>query len=286
MTLVEVLVGMVILLVGVLGVVPLLDTANKVTDDNLARDTANALVREQLEKAQEMPVLSLVDPIAVANRLVNAIPGSSTPQTVLPAFCGMFPVTCQGIQVIGGVMRLPTTLPAGVTLPGGISILPVTSSFTTPRHGIPYTTKLATCVLDDPSDGIGVATGAPCDPLPTGSGGGGAVSTSGSTSLNLNVLGIQVTGGGSLVEAVCSLLGTRGSVLDGLLGKGSLLGGLISSGADTTFCSGGGKGNAAFDRQPVDATAVTSTVTWPQTRNGHGGSITQRVVVSGPRATS
>jgi prepilin-type N-terminal cleavage/methylation domain-containing protein len=52
MTLVEVLVATVILLVGVLGVIPLLDTANKVTDDNRARDTGNALVREQLEKAQ------------------------------------------------------------------------------------------------------------------------------------------------------------------------------------------------------------------------------------------
>jgi hypothetical protein len=232
-----------------------------------------------------MPVLSLVDPVAVANKLVNAIPGSSTPQTVLPPFCTLFPATCTGIQIMGGVMRLPTTLPAGVTAPGGISVLPVTSSFTTPRNGVPYTTKLATCVLDDPSDGIGVATGAPCEPLPTSSGGGGTIATSGSTNLNLNVLGIQVTGGGSLVEAVCSLFGTRGSILDNLLGKGGLLGGLISSGADTTFCSGG-KGNVAFDRQPVDATAVTSTVTWPQTRAGRGGTVTQRVVISGPRATS
>jgi prepilin-type N-terminal cleavage/methylation domain-containing protein len=285
MTLVEVLVATVILLVGVLGVIPLLDTANKVTDDNRARDTANALVREQLEKAQEMPVLSLVDPLAVASNLVNAIPGSSTAQTNLPPFCGLFPATCAGLQIIGGVMRLPTSLPTGVTLPGGISVLPVTSSFTTPRNGVPFTTKLATCVLDDPSDGIGAATGAPCEPLSTSSGGGGAISTSGSTSLNLNVLGIQVTGGGSLVEVVCSLFGTRGSILDNLLGKGGLLGGLISSGADTTFCSGG-KGNVAFDRQPIDATAVTSTVTWPQTRAGRGGSVTQRVVISGPRVTS
>ena len=285
MTLVEVLVAMAILLVGVLGVIPLLDTANKVTDDNLARDTANALVREQLEKAQELPALSLVDPVAVANKLATALPGSTTPQTVLPAFCSTFPLTCVGIQVASGVMRLPTTLPPGVTAPDGISVLPVTSSFRTARKGIPYTTKLATCVLDDPSDGIGPATGAPCKPLPAASGGGGAISTSGSTSLNLNVLGIQISGGGALSEVVCSLLGTRGSILDNLLGKGSLLSGLISSGADTTFCSGG-KGNVAFDRQPIDATAVTSTVSWPQTRAGRGGTVTQRVVISGPRATS
>ena len=285
LTLVEVLVGMVILLVGVLGVIPLLDNANKITDDNLARDTANALVREQLEQAQEMPAPSLVDPVAVANMLASKIPGSSTPQTKLPPFCNQSPQTCAGIQAVGGAMRLPTTLPGGVTPPGGISVLPVKSTFTTPRKGIPYTTELASCVVDDPSDGIGVATGAPCDPLAASQGGGGQISTSGSTSLNLNVLGIQITGGGSLVEAVCNLFGTRGSVLDDLLGKGGLLGGLISSGADTTFCSGG-KGNVAFDRQPIDATAVTSTVTWPQTRAGRAGSVTQRVVISGPRATS
>jgi type II secretory pathway pseudopilin PulG len=286
MTLVEVLVAMVILVVGVIGVVPLLDTANKVTDDNLARDTANALVREQLEKARELPALSLMDPVAVATQVATALTGSSTPQTILPPVCNTFPIVCQGLVPSGGVLRLPTTFPGGGGPPGGISIVPVTSAFTTTRHNVPYSTTLSSCVLDDPSDGIGVATGAPCKPLASGSGGGGTpVSSSGSTTLNLNVLGIQITGAGALAEVVCSLFGTRGSILDGLLGSGSLLSGLISSGADTTFCSGG-KGNVAFDRQPVDATAITSTITWPQTRSGRAGSVTQRVVISGPRVTS
>lgn len=285
MTLIEVMMAMVVLLVGVLGVIPLLDTANKVTDDNVARDTATALVREDLEKARDMPFMSLVDPTAVTAKLATAITGSTTPQTVLPTICTTYPTLCQGLSPIGGVLRLPTTLPGGGSLPGGLTIVPVTSVFTTQRQGIPYTTTLATCVLDDPSDGIGAATGAPCDPLPSTSGGGGAISTSGATSLNLNVLGIQITGTGALAEVVCNLLGTRGSVLDGLLGSGGLLGGLVSSGADTTFCTGG-KGTVAFDRQPVDATAITSTVTWPQTRSGRAGSVTQRVVISGPRVTS
>ena len=141
---------------------------------------------------------------------------------------------------------------------------------------VAYTTTLSSCVLDDPSDGVGAATGAPCRPLVSGSGGGGTVSTSGATSLNLNVLGIQVTGGGALVEVVCSLFGTRGSIVDQLLGSGGLLGGLVNTVADTTFCSGG-KGTVAMDRQPVDATAVTVSVTWPQTRSGRGGTVTQRV---------
>jgi hypothetical protein len=285
MTLVEVLVAMVILVVGVLGVIPLLDTANNVTDDNLARDTAHALVREQLETARELPPLSLPDVTAVASHVASAIGGSSLPQTILPTICTTYATVCQGLQPAGGVLRLPTIFPGGGGPPGGISVAPVTSAFTTSRHNVPYTTTLSSCVLDDPSDGIGAATGAPCNPLASGSGGGGTVTTSGSTNLNLNVLGIQVTGAGSLVEVVCNLFGTRGSILDGLLGSGGLLGGLVSTGADTTFCSGG-KGTIAFDRQPVDAVAVTSTVTWRQTRAGRAGSVTQRIVVSGPRVTS
>jgi prepilin-type N-terminal cleavage/methylation domain-containing protein len=285
MTLVEVLVAMVILLVGVLGVIPLLDTANKVTDDNLARDTATALVREQLEKAQALPVMSLVDPVAVANTVAPALSGSSTPQTVLPPVCNAFPTVCASLTPSGGVLRLPSVFPGGGGPPGGINVVPVSASFTTPRQNIPFTTTLSTCVLDDPSDGVGAATGAPCRPLASGSGGGGTVATSGSTSLNLNVLGIQITGGGALAEVVCSLFGTRGSIVDQLLGSGGLLGGLVSTGADTTFCSGG-KGTVAMDRQPIDATAVTASVTWPQTRSGRGGTVTQRVIINGPRVTS
>jgi hypothetical protein len=230
--------------------------------------------------------MSLVDPVAITTKLVTTITGSSTPQTVLPAICSTYALLCAGLTPVAGVLRLPLTLPGGGSLPGGLSIVPITSMFVTPRHGIPFTTTLSSCVLDDPSDGIGAAIGAPCKPLPVGSGGGGLINTSGSTTLNLNVLGIQITGAGALAEVVCSLFGTRGSILDNLLGAGGLLGGLISAGADQTFCSGGGKGNVAVDRQPVDATAITSTVTWPQTRSGRGGSVTQRVVVSGPRVTS
>jgi len=159
------------------------------------------------------------------------------------------------------------------------------ATFVTTRRGTNYTSVISTCVLDDPSDGIGVAQGTPCKPLPPGSGGGGSSgSGSGSTSLNLNVLGIQITGGGQLVEAICSLFGTRGSVLDSLLGSGSALSGLVSAGADTTFCAG--KGNVAFDRQAADATAITTTVTWTAPGSAGANTLTQRTVVSGPRVTS
>gem|GEM_PF-1739792 len=159
------------------------------------------------------------------------------------------------------------------------------ATFVTTRRGTTYTSVISTCVLDDPSDGIGLAQGTPsCKPLDPTGGGGSSGSGSGSTSLNLNILGIQITGGGQLVEAVCSLFGTRGSVLDSLLGSGTALSGLVSAGADTTFCAG--KGNVAFDRQAADATAITTTITWTAPGSTGANTLTQRTVVSGPRVTT
>jgi hypothetical protein len=138
-------------------------------------------------------------------------------------------------------------------------------------------------VLDDPSDGIGAAPGTPCKPLPGGgSGGGGTVPVSGGSGsvLNLNVLGISLSGAGSLVDIVCSLFGDR-PVLGPLLGSGSLLGSFVSAGADVAVCDSGTQ--LAVDRQPADATAVTSTVTWTRPRAGR---VVQRAVVSGPRRTT
>src|SRR4051812_22037731 len=150
MTLVEVTVAMVILLVGVLGVVPLLDTANKVTNDNRGRDTATALVREEIEKAREMPFMSFADPTAITAYLAS-----------------------------------PQVLP-------GSSVLPNPSSFTTTRRGILFTTTIASCVVDDPSDGIGAATGAPCGQHPAAIGVGSISANDYSTSDNRNILGIQI----------------------------------------------------------------------------------------------
>ncbi len=240
MTIIEVMVAMAIFLVGALGVMTVLDVGNRVTSDNLSRDAATGLAREQLERVREMPYAGLSDATDVAARLSAAVIGSA------PA--------------------------AGAT-------------FTTVRRRTTFTTTIDTCVLDDPSDGVGVAPGTPCTPLPPGDGGGGSSgSGSGSSSLNLNVLGIQITGGGQLVDAVCSLFGTRGSVVDGLLGGGGALAGLVSSGADTTFCAG--KGNVAFDRQAADATSVRTTVSWTYPGSSRVATVTQRAVVSGPRSAA
>lgn len=241
MTLVEVTVAMVILLVGVLGVVPLLDTANKVTDDIRGRDTATALVREELEKVREMPFMSSADPTAITAYLAK-----------------------------------PEVLPGSIVLPNP-------SSFTSTRRGIVFTTTIASCVVDDQNDGIGATVGDACDPLKSASGGGGWIDTGGSTSQSRNVLGIKVTGDGNPAKVACTLATARPSTVGILLGRNNVLG-LADRGARTTFCPDGS--SVAFDEQPTDATTVTSTVTWPQSRSGRAGSVTQHTIISGPRAMS
>ncbi|HEX8158841.1 MAG TPA: hypothetical protein VF526_15760 [Solirubrobacteraceae bacterium] len=232
MTIVEVIVAMVILLVGLLGVFSMLDTANGVTSDNLARDGATALAREQLERAREMTYSDLSDPAKVAIALVPAL---------------------------------------------GDSDAPVAATFVTRRRGVTYTTTITTCVLDDPSDGIGLAPGTPCRPETLPPGHPSVVNSGpGTTLLALNVLGIPVTGGGQVVQALCNLVGTG---LDGLIGQGGLLHGLISSGADVGLCTTTG-GQVAVDHQAADATAVTTTVSWSRPRSGH---VSQRTLISGSK---
>lgn len=238
MTLIEVMVAMVVLVVGALGVISMLDTSNKVTRENLARDGATSLAREQLERAREMTYATLAYPDQIASALYSAL---------------------------------------------GDSDAPVAATFVTRRRGVSYTTTISSCVLDDPSDGLGPATGTPCTPTPTCPAPCASVPVTGTAGslVGLNVLGIPVSGTGSAVDAVCALVG-RDSVLDGLFGQGSgALSSLVSTGADVGVCSGGGQ--VAVDRQPNDATAVTSTVTWSWPRSGK---VVQRGVISGPRVTT
>lgn len=235
MTLVEVMTAMVILLVGVLGVLSTLDTANAVTSENLARDGATGLAREQLERARGLPYADLANSTTIASALSSGLADSDAS---------------------------------------------VVATFTSRRRGVTYRTTIESCVLDDPSDGIGGATGTPCKPLPPTSGGGGPpvnVPGSGSSVLGLNVLGIQLAGAGDVVDIVCSLVG-RDSILDSLIGQGRSLNALVSSGSDAGVCTSGGK--VAVDRQANDATAVTTTVEWTVPRSGR---VVQRAVVSGPR---
>lgn len=236
MTLIEVMVAMVVLVVGVLGVTTMLDTGNKVTRENLARDGATGLAREQLERVRDLTYASLANPDSVATGLIPGLGDSSS---------------------------------TGV------------ATFTTTRRGVTYTTTISSCVLDDPSDGIGIVKGTPCKPLSSPPPPPPPITGSGSGSLlGFNVLGIALSGTGNVVDAVCALLG-QNSVLDTFVGQGGALSGLVSSGADVGVCSSSTQ--VVVDRQPSDATAVTTTVSWSNPRSGR---VVQRAVVSGPRVAT
>lgn len=252
MTLVEVMVAMVLLVVGVLGVMTLLDTGNEVTTASLARDGAMGLAREQLEQSREISYLSLEQPITAAAALVHSVSGSN----------------------------LSSLVPTVTTAAGNVPARPA-ASFNTRRRAVDYASTYTTCVIDDPADGIGATTGTSCSPLPASSGGGGSSSSgAGASTPGLNVLGIQITGGGSLTQALCSLIGSN-SILNGLLGSTvSTLTGLINSGADIALCPNTTQ-QVAIDRAPNDAIAVTTVVHW--STPAPGGQVTLRSVVSGPR---
>jgi hypothetical protein len=102
-----------------------------------------------------------------------------------------------------------------------------------------------------------------------------------SSLLNVNVLGISVSGKGSVVDAVCALLPRNDAALNALIGQGGALSSLVSTGADVGVCSTGAQ--VAVDRQPNDVTAVTSTVSWSSPRSG---TVVQRALVSGPRVST
>jgi prepilin-type N-terminal cleavage/methylation domain-containing protein len=254
MSVMEVMVAMVILVVGALGVLTMLNTSNKVTTANIARDGALGLAREEIEQSREVAVVSyaaLVEPTAVAttllSRITGAIPGSLT-STVT--------------NVVGSVPKKAAI-------------------FNTKRRGVTYDTTFTSCVLDDPADGIGATTGTPCSAQPPGTVAGNTVTNgTGTAAPGLNILGIPITGTGSLVDAVCGLLS---SVLAPLVGNTSgLLKGLVGGGADVGNCSSSGS-QVAIDRNPNDATAVTTVVHWTSPTPGQ---VKLRTVISGPRVTS
>jgi prepilin-type N-terminal cleavage/methylation domain-containing protein len=252
MTLIEVMVTMVVLTVGVLGSMTMLDTGNDVTAENLARDGAMGLAREQIEEAREISYPSLTQPIAAATAMAPKLHGTN----------------------LGSLLSTVTTLVQGAPAVAA-------ATFTTQRRSVDYSSTLTTCVIDDPADGIGTTTGTSCNPLPASSGGGGTSSSgAGASTPGLNVLGILITGGGTLTQALCSLIGPN-SILNALLGSTvSALTGLVSTGADVGLCPNTTQ-QVAIDRTPNDAIAVTTVVNW--STPAPGGQITQRSIVSGPR---
>lgn len=235
--LVESLTAMLLLVVGVFGLMTMLDTSNQVTNANLRRDSGTSLAREVVERARQLPYTTLATPLPAATALAQAIPGAGSASN-------------------------------GV--------------WTTNRRGVTYTTTLNTCVVDDPSDGLGGVSGVPCKPA-NGSGGPGTGANGGPPlTVSLNVLGIPVNAAvGGVLDQVCAALG-QSALVDGLLkGNGVVDGllGLVDGGADIGVCSSSGSTTVGYDRKPQDLTRVTATVTWAGPRPGR---VTQSTLVPQP----
>lgn len=161
------------------------------------------------------------------------------------------------------------------------------------RQGVSYTVGIASCKVDDASDGIGVhdstycdrGSGDPDDPTDPGNGG---------SSVGLTLAGLTVTVpiGGTLVDTLCTgLLGANpigtNPVLDGLLGRengaANRILALARSGADVNLCPGGSgtSGQFALDDDPDDFTRVTATVSW-KTPSGKDRTWTQSTLIANP----
>lgn len=239
MTLIEVMVSMLLLLVGVFGVIGLLDTGNQVTKQNLSRDVASGMAREQLERVRELDFADLHEAGVVADSLASRIGDPDDTNS-------------------------------------GDAVVKIT------RRGVTYTTTIDTCVLDDPSDGLGGVEGEPCDPVYLPPGTGGPSEDDGEPpppGVNLNVLGVPVGVEGNVVAFLCGA-GLDNSLLAPFIDGGGLLDNLVGSGAGVATCPDGDP-PIAVDGQPNDATRVTTTVDWAEPS---AGSVSQRTLIIGPRS--
>lgn len=228
---------MAVLLVGILGVTTLLNTANATTSGSLAREGSTNLAREVLERARQVPYATLGGPNA--SSLVRA---QFTDET--------------------------TTTAAG-------------TAWTITRRGVTYTANATACRVDDPSDGIGAIDSTFCTYVP-GQGGTGTTTANIPIKVSLELAGLPLNIGldGSIVNAICNLLGHSATV-DALLASTASL---ISQGADIQVCSGGSN-TVAVDSNADDLTRVSTTVSY--VKNGVTKSVTQSTIIPDPgRAAS
>src|SRR3954447_922981 len=118
-TMVEVLVGMMILLVGVLGTVTMLNTANASTDQSQRRGQATNIARQIIENARALDYDQQMKPTLESD-------DSTVDDTVVQALQG---AAAGGLSDDSGA--------------GGWQII---------RRGVTYTVDLGVCIVDDPKD--------------------------------------------------------------------------------------------------------------------------------------
>src|SRR4051794_28113508 len=125
---------------------------------------------------------------------------------------------------------------------------PISNSFEVRRRNVTYTVTVSACSIDSPSDGAGVGDATFCDAPSNSTGPGSAPSGSG-LAVGPNVLGLPVSlaVGGSLVNTICSAVGTNTAILNSVssLGTSPLLS-LIGNGAQLELCPDSSLGSIAF----------------------------------------
>jgi Tfp pilus assembly protein PilV len=160
------------------------------------------------------------------------------------------------------------------------------------RDGTTYTARVASCKVDDPTDGIGPHDATFCDFAQTPAAGNPDPQAPPAVSATLKLLGlpVAVNAGGALLDSVCRLLGANavGSVpaLDALLGRGGAvdrLTALAGSGADVDVCPDGTtREKFAVDRSAADFSKVTVTVRWRPRGEARDQQQTQSTLIPNP----
>ncbi len=157
------------------------------------------------------------------------------------------------------------------------------NSFTVQRRNITYTVTVNACSIDSPSDGAGVGDATFCD-APSNSTGPGSAPTGSGLAVGPNVLGLPVSlaAGGSLVNTICSAVGTNTAILNSVSTLGGSLVSLVGNGAQLELCPDPSLGSIAFDTRPDDLRRIRVRVDWTPPSSGTGGSLTQTTLLTTP----
>lgn len=261
-TIIEMMVAAFVLVIGMLGVLGMVDRANSTSAGTVQREAATNVAREVLEQAHAASYATLV-PASAAATLRTAIDPSGTR--------GSATVSATRWTIRGRTAATSTTN---------------------------LTVDVSTCSVLAPSRQIRVvpATLTPCTGTGGGGGGGGGGGPVTSGTCQANVVGDPVIGvtirllvdvnlctSGTVVNIACTALGPTQpltGVLAGLLGEeGSLqvLTGPLGGGVSTNLCGGRPVSSVPNGTAPADdARRVTTEVRWGP---GSGQVIRQTTVV-------
>jgi len=294
-TLIEVVVASTLLVVGVLALLPLIDGGMRATTDSLRRDTANALARETIERAQSLRY------DLVRNDLTDV--GSTAPRT--PAerlWAAMDPgAPADRAPVIEGT----TTPIAAAAEPWRTS-----AAWQVERDGVPFTVTYRACTRSAVVAHVAILGPYDCERTTSAAAPPAGTATSGTCSLALanapeltapsppndlvarvqllSLVGVRACVGGTLAALdlsalsgpLCTVLGdgahalgTVEGLLDGVLGP------LASEVALSVCPTVDGTPAPGFADGIAGSTDVTVTVSWTPPNGAAPAAIVERALV-------